>query len=518
LDNIFDETKVIRVFKDYSVEYSYHRFHLEEKYQKIKQMKRFSIVLAFILMVGVTFAQNEVDALRYSRLDYGGTARSMAMGNAFGALGGDISTLSTNPAGLGLFKKSEFVFTPSVSFGKTESVFYDDYNDEYYFNGNIHNLGLVLVGDMKIGGVKNFQFGFAKNRIADFNNGFSIHGENYESSLADYYQHQAMGLRVDQLDPFGARQFFDAYVIDYDGSETIYFNDLDSGVLQTMNVKTTGHIDEYAFSGGVNVQDRVYVGATVGIPVIEFEQRSTFTERDHEDKSDFFNKLQREEYLSTTGTGINLKIGAILRPTDWLRMGAAYHTPTRYEMEDYWDVKTIGFYDQAIEDGNNATVFESDKAVGINDDYYLITPQRANASIAFIFGKKGVLSAEYEWVDYSAARLGSGVDYSEENDRIRENYTDGHNLKVGAEARMGFMSFRAGTGYSSDPFKTSVNDQSYFIYSGGIGMNFDGLFLDFAYTRRVYSDKYYVYDPAWVQAAENTYKQGQLIMTAGFKF
>ncbi len=482
-------------------------------------MKRLSILATLILAVVGLQAQNEMDALRYSRLDFGGTARSVAMGNAFSSLGGDVSTLSTNPAGLGLFKKHEIILTPSFTFGSTESKFYGQTTDEYHLNAGINNFGFVFAFTSENPSIKNLQFGFAKNRLASFNNDISIVGFNNESSLVDYYQHIANGTPHEQLDQFGAYQMWSAYLIDnFEDSDIDYFNDMDQNVLQKMRSTTNGKIDEYTISGAINLMDRFYFGATLGVPVIDYSVDNKFSESDSKNLNDWFSSMSRNEYIQTKGRGINLKFGTIVRVTNWLRLGAAYHTPSAYKLTDKWEVSTEAFYDKSPEGEDGPTHYKIPAARGINDEYTLLTPQRFIGSAAFVFKKFAILSVEYEHVDYSQARLGSTEMFYNENQLIKGSYGSAHNVKAGLEARAGIMSVRLGTGFYGDPFKTSVNNQPYIVYSGGVGLNLGTFFVDLAYVTKRGTDKYYIYDAAWVKAADNKYNHGQFLISGGIRF
>jgi hypothetical protein len=173
------------------------------------------IALILLVLFGaleIVKSQNEVDALRYSRTTFGGTARYMAMGGAFGALGADFSTLSSNPAGIGLYKKSEFSFTPSLYFGKTKSEYNGFQSDDSKTNFNVSNAGMVFStepNNHERSILKNLQFGIGLNRINNFNNRMLIQGNNDENSFVDTYVDNANGINYQDIedDPYGDYAF-----------------------------------------------------------------------------------------------------------------------------------------------------------------------------------------------------------------------------------------------------------------------------------------------------------------------
>ena len=206
------------------------------------------------------FAQNEIDALRYSQLMRGGTARSTSMGGAFGALGGDFSVLSVNPAGIGIYRKSEFTFTPSFFNQKTTSNFMGNYLDDYKYNVNFNNAGIILsyYDPETKNSWKGITFGFGYNKLSNFNNRISMTGKNTSNSLLDIYQNDAQKFVGDtsSMDAFGTQLALNTGAIWID-SGIVYHNLMYVyGEEQSKSVTSSGSIGETVFSLGGNYNDK----------------------------------------------------------------------------------------------------------------------------------------------------------------------------------------------------------------------------------------------------------------------
>jgi hypothetical protein len=480
-------------------------------------MKKIWFALTALISLGLTQAQNEVDALRYSLTSPGGTARSTALSGAFGALGADFSTLSTNPAGIGVYQGSEFTFTPSLYLGNTESGFLGGYGEDLKYNFNLGNAGLVFsipTGPAsKNKGWKSFQFGMGLNRLANFNNRILIEGFNAQSSLLDAYKDYAFGKRPGELDPFDTELAWNTWLLDtLSNSGTQYSSAVEGGnVTQRKSITSDGSINEFVLSMGANYRDKLYLGASLGFPFVRYFENSSYMEKDYDDYYPDFDEFNVFETLEARGSGVNFKLGMIYRAADWVRMGVALHTPTFYTMREDYNTTIASRFD-------NGDAYESSSPDG-RFDYELETPMRAIGSIAFIVGKMGLISADYELVDYSSARLRSSTyRFFDENNAIRNSYTAAGNLRLGTEWRYENFSFRGGFAMYGSPYKNNLNDGERTSLSLGLGVREEGYFLDFAYIRTMYSEDYYLYDPARVPAALNDFTQQSFLMTLGLRF
>jgi hypothetical protein len=473
-------------------------------------------------------AQTDVDALRYSQTSIAGTARFTAMGGAFGALGGDFSSLSYNPAGLGIYRKSEFTFSPSLYFANTDSRFVNNDFSENRFNFNIPNVGLVFARTFNQDKAtwKGWALGIGMNRMNNFQTKSYFEGEDVQNSLLDNFLEKAnlgQGIAPEDLDPFYEGLAYNTEVI-YGGFDTTtnrytYNKDQLSGqpLTKRRTSTTRGGISEVDFSFAGNYNDLIYIGGTIGLSSLRYLEESIYEEMDKQNIINELNEYSFEQDVTTRGVGVNFKLGLIVRPADWIRIGGAVHTPTLYSMHDDFknimksSLATYGKFREESPDGSF--------------DYTLTTPFRAIGSLGFIIMKSGLIGIDYEFVDYSGARFdASGESFSDVNNDIRNKYTTASNIRMGAEWRLDNLSFRGGYALYGSPFKSGVDvgssDMSKTSITGGIGIRDENYFIDFGYAfsqQSEYFQPYYLSDQD-VIGAKNKITAHNFIMTFGVKF
>jgi hypothetical protein len=486
-------------------------------------MKKIIFSLGIALTFSTVFSQSHVDALRYSQHIIGGTARYTAMGGAFGALGGDFSTLSHNPAGLAVYRGSEFTFTPEFYVNNTNSRYFGNEVSESKFSLNLNNLGYVA-SYKNSGALKYINFGIGYNKIANFSKSYQIQGNNPYSTYADYMAEQA---NTYGLDAFGSGLFYEGYAIDDSSGKADYFfiNDkyfaIDTVIKQKITSKEYGKINEYTFSLGMNFSDIFYFGATIGWQPVKYESERVIRESDFQPGGDQL--IKYTERLDVTGNGITGKFGAIVRPIPMLRFGAAYHLPVVYSLkEEYTPFLESIFGNPGIYSPRDAGASADILAM----DYVITSPAKAIGSAAVIFGKSLILSADLEYIDYSKMRMRSSMaDFDDQNDLIREVYSNTMNVKTGAEIRMGSLYFRGGLAYFGSPYaKTEENSDAFRMnYSCGFGIRDDKFFFDvayqyLAYEERQYQYSVYVWNVLYEPAANLETKIHRLQTTFGFRF
>ncbi len=461
-------------------------------------MKKYNIILVITLASLTSFAQYADDALRFSQIYYQGTARSMAVGGAFGALGADFSTTSTNPAGMGLFRKGEFIITPEVFNRNVSSVYNGSLSESSRAVFDLSNIGYVIVKPLSTGtGWKFFQFGMGMNRLNNFNSSIFMQGDNIENSKLDAYAELADGKTVDELDSFELYPAWETYLINPDTNNYYYTPVPFGGVLQQQRITTRGSINEWLFSFSGNYNDKLFVGATIGLPYIRYFRESTYSEFDVADTIPYFDNWSTTENLTTTGWGINLKIGAIIKPIDWLRIGASFHTPTYYwSMSDNWITNTTSYLQLYENDSTDDLVWSHNAYTSPdgNFDYHLSTPLRAIGSIAFVIGSHGFISGEYEYANYSTAKFSArDYSYSEVNQDIKSVFKSTHNFRAGTEWRFSEFSLRGGYALYGSPYANNINDGKRQMYSGGVGYKTRSYAIDFAYVYSRLDEDYYMY-------------------------
>lgn len=496
-------------------------------------MKKISLLIltTFTVLISLN-AQNVDDALRYSQIFYGGTARFMSMGGAFTALGGDISSLSQNPGGLGVFRSSELTITPQLFHIRTTAGFNGSTSD-YIDNFNLNQIGIVgnLLSNNKESGLVTLNFAYSFNKTNNLSQSIKIEGISNSSSMADYWSalgNQNGGTNYQDLQ--GAEGIaFDVWVMDtvtgsggssYANVFSNYGDNPPSRYGQTIRrlISNDGYIGEHELSIGGNYSNKLFFGATLGISKLRYTSHYEHTESANTVYPSLFQDFTYTDHYEDKGTGYTLKLGAIFKPIDALRIGLAFHSPTWYKIDEYYynDI-TSNFTDGGhYESSNDPARF----------NYALATPYRFLAGVGIQIKKIALLSADYEFVDYSSARFsqtGDGYDYSLKNSEIKSTLKSTSNFRLGGEVRLNNLYLRTGYGYYGKPFGPNEDNANldYRTLSVGAGLREQNLSIDFAFTNFKYSQVYFLYpvdmgvDPAAVNLG--TIKN-MFTLTIGYKF
>ena len=488
---------------------------------------RLTILAVFTLFSGL-FAQNVDDALRYSQVFYGGTARFMSMGGAFTALGGDLSSLSQNPAGIGVFRASEISVTPQLNYINSEAGFHGNTSD-YLYNFNLGQAGFVsnIVSNKASTGLIKFNFGYSFNKTNNLYQSTLIQGINNTSSMADYWAGVGEGTKYYDLSgPEGIA--FDTYIIDtITGSGamsygTVFSNYGDNppsryGQSVQRLISNEGFTGEHAISFGGNYSDRVYFGATFGISQLRYISQFQHTESANDPMISLFKNFNYLDYYEDRGTGYSFKLGAIVKPVESMRIGVAFHSPVWYNIDEY-------FFETISSNFTDGSRYESSNDP-LRFEYALTTPFRVLGGIAFQIQKFALLSADYEFVDYSMAKFsqtGDGYNYAEKNSAINNSLKSASNFRVGGEFRFNKLYLRSGYSYYGKAFAQGEDNanQDYSSISGGIGFREKNFSIDFGYTHMSTSQIYLLYplsdefEPATANLNTN---QNMFSLTFGYK-
>jgi len=470
-----------------------------------------------LITVFASFGQNEVDALRFSQFLPSGTARYTAMGGAFGALGSDLTSMATNPAGIGIYRKSEIGMSTVWTNHNSTSVFNGTKTENSRFSFQLGNLGFVVNNPVSNSADwKWVNYGFAYNHLNDYNRAFSIKGYNSSSSMLDY--------EVDKLNSkIGSENdnpYYLAEAIYYNADEGRYMNDyqeeLDGSLYgsdQQYEVISKGYAGEYDFNVSANYKNILYIGGTMGFQRIDYEQTTFYSELPSAEL--VLHNYSSEDYLKARGSGFNLKLGMMLKLNHMIRIGAAIHTPTLYNFSyDYWtDVNATIEIDNEV--FNNMK-----KSPRGNYNWEFSSPARYMFSSAIVLGNLGVISAEIDYVDYTSMNI-SASDYlfEEENSAINKIYRGVTNYKLGAELRLGAISVRGGAGYLGSPFASGEanSDAARLMASGGVGMNAGLFYFDAAYQYITGSEEFYMYGYESSRATIDNVSS-KFMVTLGFRF
>lgn len=483
-------------------------------------LRKISIIAA---LAGTQFlqAQTAEDALRYAQTSFSGTAMSLGMGGATGAVGGDLSNMINNPAGIGLFRQSEFTFSPSIAHIGTEANFYGSNREDANTRFNFTNLGFALhsptYNRLKTEGWMGSTFAFGYNRINGLNRQALIQGINTNSSVIDAFVANANGKFPNQFDGNTAAAY-DAFFFDpvAQGANT-YFNARGpefAGQQQIINIESRGAVREYNMAYAGNYSNRLYIGATLGYRRIVYDEEIRLSERDVMDTIPLFNSLQYNTFKDVVGNALNFRLGAIYRVNDWVRLGAAYHFAHSFRFRETFSADARGeFSDIGVREGFSP--------VG-RAEYRLRTPSRIVASAAFVLGKNGIISVDYEHLDYSRTRFRVTDDfYDQVNQNMQQIFTNSGNLRIGGEMRFDDKYARAGFSHLGNPFNSVTQlDGSLNSYTVGGGYRNDEFYIDAALIFANSTSSYVPYSPqlAPVEAAELRIRRFNVVATVGFRF
>ena len=491
---------------------------------------RCPILLTLLLAFGAqtAFAQNEEDALRYSNLLPGGTARSWALGGAMGAVGADPGSATTNPAGFGLYNTSEISFTPQFEVNNAKANYYGstatDNDNRFSFN----NLSLILsYPDSKGGDWRSGVFGISFDRQASFHREEHAKGHDVPSTILQKFVAQANGTSPGDLAGsfgFGSNLAYETYGIDpLDSASSTYYSAIPEGSLvdQDHRISTAGRVNTTSFFYAANYLDKLYIGASLGLTGVRYERQTTHGETTLDTSVDL-KDLAYSEQLLTTGSGIDLKVGAIGRVGRKMRLGLAFHSPKWLQMSDAYSYHMSTDFRTA--DANGNYTYGKDSPDGAFN-YRVRTPWSILASAAFIAGQHGLVSVDYQYSDFRQAKLNKSIDgissydFSEENDAVHSAFRATSSLRVGTEWRAGNWYFRGGWGIWPDAYDDSDArlGTAYMRYSAGLGFRTKHVSIDLAGVYGTRDINYFQYDPALVQATHERQTDSRGMLTVAFR-
>jgi len=494
-------------------------------------------------------AQDAFDVLQMSQTELRGTSRFQSMAGAFGALGGDLSTLTQNPAGIGVYRSSDLGITMSVDCNSVKAGV--DKMKETRFN--INNVGYVGAIRLNSETVPNLNFGFTYNRLQSFNRHYVGGVADIPTSMsnfiadefvnvpgftdADLYWTDDFNPYFDGNAPWAAVTTFDMPTKTYgyvgiinanDGYMQGLFGDATTGNAY-YEVDERGHADEYNIGFGGNVANKLYFGLDFGILDLDYRSFQAYEEdlnnayvmTDDEDlyQSPISNHNTRADwglynYLHSEGTGVNFKLGLIWRPTQALRIGAAFHTPTFYDMRDTYYVEASL---KAYQDGNQlySATKGSNDGYDYSSNYTISTPWRFMGSVAGVIGTQGIISLDYEYVANQTMRIGDdrGNNYPDVTYNVKDYFKPSHIIRLGAEYRVNpSWSLRAGYSYKTTQVKKGVDDYDYNIITVGtnptyqydntvqnitcgVGYRYKSFYSDVAYVHNIRESVYNAFSP-----------------------
>lgn len=475
------------------------------------------------------------DALRFTQWGQYGSGRIHGLAGAGSTLGGDLSAAYLNPAGLGFYNRNQFTITPNISFNSYSTQYNGETTtaDESFFT--LPNIGAAInfnKSDLIPGGWRGGTLAISYNRLNHFDQTLQFSGFNDDSSIIDAMLDNAFGLFPFQLT--GLEQVgYDHYLINPDPLDnSFYLSFVEGFPTQTERLRKKGFLDQFSVAVGGNYDDKIYVGAGVGFMTARYSFERFYNESF---QNSALSSFSIDELLRVRGNGINANLGLIVRPTQFFRIGASVTTPTWYtfsEESDAFYTSNYNNYDVAdfVDSNGDRLILEDTVLNNLNSntdlfisDYELTTPFKYNAGASLLIGKLGFITADVEFLDYSAAKV-SSLDFSEsaDNETIQNIYQNTMNARLGAELRLSILRLRAGVALIGDPYDDSFDgvDRSQRIYSAGLGVYSKMFFADFGLSRTNWtqSSQSYAFFDGTGPVATTDITQYQARLTLGINF
>lgn len=533
-------------------------------------MKIFRNIVPVVLMLMIAFetnAQGSFDLYSISQTDLRGTARFMSMAGAFGALGGDLSSLNQNPGGIGVYRSSEIGVTMGVTKASAKTDYLTKDQTQFQFN----NIGYVGTFHTNSDVTPTFSWGFSYNKVVDFRRHYAGFQNSLSNSATNYIANQSQGWSYDDLGaveggydpylqsnaPWMSILAYNSYLINpVNGSTSEYQGLYQSGTtgFSELEVEETGRVNEYSVSFGGNVSNKFMWGATLGVVDMTFSQYSYYGESLTNAQVPYVSDNNvyigngtadwgLQNYLDIDGTGVNFKLGAIFKPVNEFRLGLAFHTPTFYTLKSKYYANTSFSY----EDNSSYNTSSISGSAETNEGYYgetefeARTPWHVIISAAGVIGGRGIISLDYERVQYNGMKsLFDGRIDKDVETNVKDYFKAANIVRIGGEFKVTpKFSVRAGYSYQSSPIKSTVaNDEIDVITSGttlnytvdkniqyitaGLGYRHKSFYIDMAYVHKQRNSDYHSFSSEEGVALPGIVKikdsNNELDFSIGFKF
>lgn len=475
----------------------------------------------FFLLIGLTFAttstaQSIIDGLRYGIENNYGTARYNAMGGAFGALGGDLSAMSQNPAGSAVYLESSSSVTLGVLSTKNKTNYFNTQNATDFSDVELNQAGAVFVfyNPNESSVWNKFSVGFNYQLSNSFNDEYYTSGTS-NSSIDSYFLHYAQGLPLNLLQTlpgesisslysflgsnygYGAQQAFlgyQAYIFDPTNPEnpdgTSYLSNIAPGNFnQEFFSFSDGYNAKYTFNIGAQLRDNLYLGINLNAHAIEYYHSNYFYENNSNTGS-LVNRVYFENHLAVNGDGFSSQIGIISKATENIRLGLTYHTPVWFTI---LEESTQKIETRRTIDGQVVTASINPNIINIYEEYKLRTPGKVTASAAYLFDKNGLISIDYSYKDPSKTKFSPSNDFLSLNTAIDNSLKGVSTINAGAEYRWNQLSLRGGYTFETSPYENTDLMSDLNSFSFGLGYSFGDFKLDasFSQTTQERSEQFY---------------------------
>lgn len=506
-------------------------------------MKRLPLLLLAFFSVAISEAQNITDGLRYSMGENIGTARFTALSGAMGALGGDFSATSINPAGGAVFISSGLTFSTSLFDVENKTNYFNNNENSFSENVALNQLGGVFVMDNfeEESIFKKFTIGFNYEVTKNFDNELYIAGTG-NTSIGEFFLEHAQGIPLNLLQVRQDESISSLYrylgenegtsaqnaFLGYQGflfdavdpenpSNTSYTSNIANGSFnQQYAYLSEGYNSKFTINLAAQITDDLFFGVNVNTHTLYFNQSSFLLENNNNNGSTV-NRVGFENNLSVNGAGVSAQFGAIAKVADNLRLGLSFDTPTWYQISE----ETTQYLEtQRIFEGRTITEIVSPNVINVYEDYTLKTPAKVMASAAYIFGQKGLISFDYSFKDYGSIEYSPTKDpfFRNLNTNIENTLKGVSEYRAGGEYRLNELSLRGGFHYQESPYKNTEVVGELIGFSVGAGYNFGSFTGDLAYSRSEQKRNQQLYSIGLTDTAEINSIYSNFVLSLGFNF
>ena len=467
-------------------------------------MKNLILTLMGLASVLSSYGQNISDALRYSTGETEGTARFKSMSGAFGALGGDMSAVSINPAGSAIFNLSHGSLTLSSLKVSNDAAYGSNTQRLKDSSFDMNQIGAAFVFNNRNteSTWNKFVVSLFYEQLQSYDNQFFAAGTT-QNSIGSYFTDYANGLRLDEITALPGETISQAYsgigsefgssyqqaylgyesfilepADDTDNDNTAYTSNIAAGdFYQEYSYLSTGYNGKFSVNLGFQYNKNIYFGINLNSHLVNYE-RSTLFYEDNTNVGSTINQVEFENSLLTRGEGFSLQLGSIVKVNDFIRLGLTYDSPTWMRLRE-----ETTQYLYSFEDATSLAAEVDPAVINVFPEYNLRTPAKITGSAAFIIGDTGLISIDYSRKDYSATkfRSNSGVDFSQQNSVFSNSLKAANTIRIGGELRHKKFSYRGGYKMEQSPYKDTAAYGNLKGFSLGLGYDFGGSRLDLAY-------------------------------------
>jgi hypothetical protein len=493
---------------------------------------RTKFIAALLLLSSSSFSQNvptDVSAL-WSQTGVSGTARTVGSAGAYGSVGADMGCITINPAGLGLYRTTDFAITPLLQIGSSQSVYNGSNTFAHKLSPGLAQGGFVFTKLYKKPADKN-EMGFTSSPIRSFSFALNFQQQNIFNRSQQYAANNTTQSMIDgyasQLNGAGPSMAYlippEVQIAQYanligQNSNGSYYSNFKAPVTQQGDIETRGSVNRIDAAFGLNFLDKVYFGIDLAVPILGYSLSNDFSETAVNSNPIGITGYSLSTVITETGYGFNGIIGLIYRPLPWMRIGAAYHLPTWYTIHEGYSI--------ALAD-DSATYSTPDGGLA-PFQYGLRTPMKGDFSASFYYKQYGFISIDYDMQNLGASRIHIPNDSLQVepyyNQQIAGTFKLTHTIHAGLEAAIKIVRLRAGYAFSTSPYK---NGQQYIPMSAGyndvknaftmgIGVRLTHFYADLAYVYAWSKDG--SYQLTNTLPVNNRNYTSTLLLTLGWKF